>query len=102
MAKTMTNAITCNMCGKELDIWDVQEAFSIERRLGYGTKYDGDKLRLDLCCDCMEKIIDECKISPIVRCPAIRHYSDPSEMPARSDACYEISGGGVCDDGQCS
>lgn len=64
MAKTIT--CTCNMCGKQFDIWDTQEDFSINRHLGYGTKYDGDELQLDLCCDCMEKIIDECKISPII------------------------------------
>lgn len=62
----MAKTILCNMCGKQFDIWDTQEDFSINRRLGYGTKYDGDELQLDLCCDCMEKIIDECKISPII------------------------------------
>lgn len=55
----------CNMCGKKFDIWDVQENFSITRRLGYGTKYDGDDLRLNLCCDCMEKLIDACDLSPV-------------------------------------
>lgn len=57
---------TCNMCGKKFDMWDEQEDFSIRRRLGYGTAYDGDELDLDLCCGCMEKIIDECIISPII------------------------------------
>lgn len=56
---------TCNKCGKVLDFWDKQENFSINTILGYGTKYDGDSLELDLCCDCMEKLIDECVISPI-------------------------------------
>ena len=54
----MAKEITCNKCGKK--------NFSVYRRLGYGTKYDGDDLELDLCCDCMEKLIDECIISPIV------------------------------------
>ena len=61
----MAKEITCNKCGKRFDIWDTQENFSIYTRLGYGTKYDGDDLKLDLCCDCMEKLIDECIISPI-------------------------------------
>lgn len=61
----MSKEITCNKCGKQLDFWDRQENFSINTRLGYGTKYDGDDLELDLCCDCMEKLIDECVISPI-------------------------------------
>ena len=55
----------CNKCGKEFDIWDMQEDFSMQRNLGYGTKYDGDDLFLSLCCDCMEELIDSCKISPI-------------------------------------
>lgn len=56
---------TCNKCGKPLDIWDVQEDFSWNSRLGYGTKYDGCDLQLHLCCSCMEKLIDECAVSPI-------------------------------------
>lgn len=62
---TTTKDIVCNRCGKRFDIWDTQENFSINTQLGYGTKYDGDSLELYLCCDCMEKLIDECAISPI-------------------------------------
>lgn len=62
----MSTQIVCNKCGKSFDMWDKQEDFSIYSTLGYGTKYDGSKLELDLCCDCMEKLIDDCKVSPIV------------------------------------
>lgn len=55
----------CNMCGKEFDIWDIQGNFSIYRAIGYGSKFDMCDLRLDLCCGCMDKIIEQCKISPI-------------------------------------
>lgn len=48
----------CNKCGKEMDIWDRQENFSINGICGYGTKYDGSKIQLNLCCDCMEELID--------------------------------------------
>lgn len=61
----MAKETVCNKCGKKFDIWDTQENFSIYTRLGYGTKYDGDNLELDLCCECMEKLIAECAISPI-------------------------------------
>lgn len=58
--------LICNMCGKELDLWDEQENFSVVNyNIGFGSKYDGCELRLDLCCDCMDKIIDQCKISPV-------------------------------------
>lgn len=56
----------CNVCGKGFDIFDTQEDFSIHRMLGYGTKYDGDRLDLKICCSCMEKIIDMCKETPVV------------------------------------
>lgn len=59
---------TCNKCGKKFDEWDTEESFRFYSpfALGYGTKYDGSKLELDLCCECMEELIDSCKVSPIV------------------------------------
>lgn len=57
--------IVCNMCGKDFDLWDEQEDFSIHRNCGFGTKYDGSRINLDLCCECMEKLIDACLISPV-------------------------------------
>lgn len=56
----------CNVCGKEFDIFDEQEDFTLKRKLGYGTKRDGDKLSLHFCCECMDKLIDSCKVSPII------------------------------------
>lgn len=61
----ITMAEICNKCGKELDYWDKQEDFSIRKVFGYGTKFDGGKLNLHLCCDCIEKLIDECAVSPV-------------------------------------
>lgn len=61
----MAKEITCNKCGKKFDVWDSQEDFSLHRKLGYGTKYDGETLDIDLCCECMDKLIDECVISPL-------------------------------------
>lgn len=62
----MEKGFVCNKCGKKLDMWDIQENFSIETKLGYGTIYDGDKLNMRLCCKCMERLVDECIISPII------------------------------------
>lgn len=56
---------TCNKCGKDFDIWDASEYFHIHQKLGFGTKFDGAKLKLHLCCSCMEEIIDSCIISPV-------------------------------------
>lgn len=56
----------CNICGKKFDEWDEQEDFTIHTHLGYGTKYDGETLNLNICCDCMNDIIDSCTVSPLV------------------------------------
>lgn len=56
----------CNKCGKRFDCWDEQENYSIHTRAGYGSAHDGDTIELDLCCDCMDKLIDSCKISPVI------------------------------------
>ena len=57
----------CNMCGRDMDEVDEYENFSIHMSLGYGTKYDGAYLELDLCCHCMELLIEECEISPVTK-----------------------------------
>lgn len=66
VSNTANKGIVCNKCGRVFNIWDTQENFSIKRSLGYGTIYDGDKLDINLCCECMEKLIEECAISPII------------------------------------
>lgn len=55
----------CNKCGKELDFWDLQEDFSINKHIGYGSIYDLHVIDLHLCCNCMDELIGSCKISPI-------------------------------------
>lgn len=62
----MARTIKCNKCGKDFDMWDEQEDFSIHRHCGYGSKYDGSIINLDLCCDCFDEFISSCAISPIV------------------------------------
>ena len=61
----MAKEVYCNMCGKKFDMWDVNEDFSLFRVLGYGTSYDGETLDLDICCGCMDRIIEKCKIPPV-------------------------------------
>ncbi len=60
------NKMICNLCGKELDFWDVQENFVIASpEIGYGSGHDGCSLELHLCCGCMDSLIDSCRISPV-------------------------------------
>lgn len=62
----MAKSTTCNVCGKTFDLWDELGDFGCKTELGYGSKYDGMKLELDICCECMDKLIDNCKISPLI------------------------------------
>lgn len=48
-----------------MDFWDIQEDYSIHTTIGYGSKYDEEKVELDICCDCMDELIDKCVISPL-------------------------------------
>lgn len=61
----MAKELYCNKCGKKMDMWDIQENYSMQRHLGYGSKYDGDNLDIDLCCDCMDELIESCVIPPV-------------------------------------
>lgn len=59
----------CNICGKIFDEFDEQENFGFHSQIGYGSKYDGEVINLDFCCNCFDKILDniitKCKINPI-------------------------------------
>ena len=54
----------CNCCGNQLDVFDRSEHYVFERRLGYGTKYDGELVRIRFCCDCLERLIERCAVPP--------------------------------------
>jgi hypothetical protein len=59
----------CNMCGEEI-LEDVDVALSIKQNCGYNSKYDLNKLDLDLCYTCFDNLMDylnnNCKITPII------------------------------------
>lgn len=59
----------CSMCGNEFDIWDEQENFRFEHKVGYGSVHDGEYIKINLCCDCFDKVIDIisplCKTNPV-------------------------------------
>ncbi len=57
----------CNYCGKELDEFDLQEEFNIHTIVGYGSEHDGEEIDLWLCCECFDKIVDKCELSPTIR-----------------------------------
>jgi len=63
----MTTRI-CNKCGKVLSSYD---DFKLNYRFGYGSKNDNDEIDLDLCNECLDKLIgwlrQQCKHDIIVQ-----------------------------------
>ncbi len=53
--------IRCTMCNKVFDMWDIQEDFSLQRWIGYGSIHDMEYLDMQFCCDCFDK-----KIMPFI------------------------------------
>lgn len=60
----MTKVI-CNCCGKEIS----SVAFHMDEIMPYGSEHDGDLFTLDLCANCMDKLVETirplCKIDPL-------------------------------------
>ena len=61
----MQEKTVCNCCGKELDIFDLQQNFVIHKRVQYGSVYDGCDVDYHLCCDCFDRAVEACRVSPI-------------------------------------
>jgi len=58
--------VRCNKCGKRIDIKEHEDGCyisgcSVEMRHGYGSKYDGDVLRFDLCDECSNELAQSFK-----------------------------------------
>lgn len=56
----------CNVCGKELDMFDQQEEYTLHKFVGYGSKHDGSVIHLQMCCDCFDRLVDSCAVSPLI------------------------------------
>lgn len=58
--------VCCNLCGKELDMFDIQNDFTIQKdAVCYGSGLDGERVELRLCCSCFDRIAYACEISPV-------------------------------------
>lgn len=51
----------CNKCGKKMDVYDLQTGIRMHDVLGYGSRYDGQTINLDLCSECTDELIDYIK-----------------------------------------
>lgn len=56
----------CNLCGRKMDMLDTSNGICIYDMMGYGSKYDGERIYLKLCCTCADKLIDSCRVTPII------------------------------------
>lgn len=61
----MADKNVCNLCGKELEFFDLQNDFTIHRKVQYGSIYDGYTVNLKLCCDCFDDLVQQCKVNPM-------------------------------------
>ena len=79
----------CNMCGKKFDVFDAQEEFGFHYFVGYGSKYDLERIDADFCCQCFDKIIDW--IAPQAKIPIFTgEYNLANEVPIESSNLHEI------------
>lgn len=82
----------CNICGKEFNKSDYDKKIKIITTCGPGSKHDGNLVIMDICCDCMDKLIDNCVESPLICLDGILddipvgEYSYPPDM---EDTYYE-------------
>ncbi len=49
----------CDLYGKEYNEWDNQARFGLHYDVGYGSKYDGERINIDMCCDCFDKLMTD-------------------------------------------
>lgn len=65
-------SITCNKCGntKELNgedyekMWKSESFQSLTLHFGYGSKFDMEEWKFDVCEECLEEFVDSFKIKP--------------------------------------
>ena len=57
--------IICNKCGRVIENKETFLGFTADLGIGYGSKYDGETIRIDLCTDCIDRLIETCVVSPL-------------------------------------
>ena len=48
----------CTMCGKPFTFIDMKQNISFDKHIGYGSKHDLEHIKMNLCCDCLDKVLD--------------------------------------------
>ncbi len=52
-----TKPLRCTMCNRILNEWDMYGDFSYHKWIGYASKYDENRLDLELCGNCFDKVV---------------------------------------------
>ena len=66
----------CNICGRVLDEFDIQQYATIRTMLLYGSRHDGEVVDIWFCNRCFDDLIDQCTVSPV--CGAV--HSHPNNI----------------------
>jgi hypothetical protein len=78
----------CNICGQVIDHTNQFEGFRLNSKVGYGSVYDGEILELHVCSDCMDRLIDTCKVHPIKNHESERNYPYMGDEPSRGGVLW--------------
>ena len=54
------NKLVCNKCGKEVP--DGCCYLRFEGKIGFGSKYDGENISVDLCPTCLDELLDSLSV----------------------------------------
>ena len=46
------------MCGKKFELHDKFANFNFEKQIGYGSFHDGKTLKINLCCECFDRLAE--------------------------------------------
>jgi hypothetical protein len=79
--------VTCSMCGKNMCNITEPECISgipIDATFGYGSKFDGNEIHLDLCDECIEDIVRDCNYNTGT-VPWLPDDKDDKDMPEDFD-----------------
>lgn len=77
----------CNLCGNPLDEMDLQNDFTIHKKIGYGSVHDTGEVELRFCCKCFDTLVAQCTKDPITEDP----FSEDEEK-----LLLEYQRAGVC------
>lgn len=62
----MSTFYRCNLCGKNMDTYDVRMGARMKYVSNFGSRFDGEPIRIDFCQKCADALIEKCKLPPFI------------------------------------